>query len=446
MWSLQALVSANAISHFPRSQTCCYSKTSANSSVVSLTRVPTFPTTAAGGIAHITKLLQHQLSNSPIEPDEDGVPFANPSSSLRFSSFASLFPPNDRSFEASLLRLGHSLFDEIDYRLGDSITADMRNRIAELRRKAEVSAWLEDAVAPAVDADLKKNPTANSAAVAFTLLTGNQVQKACETAMDGQNFKLATLISQASGDLEFKADLRDQLQVWRDQRIDVHIDENIRKVYGLLGGITEVVEGSKGSGLEKCPNVFISKGLDWKRTFGLYLWFAEPGDTPLAAAFQSYDKARRDSAALVASPLPWYSNLPSQASKSLAWDIQSLTLPPDAMFSLIRLFSDPACSLSSILTPYSFGPSPVDYSFSWHLYIILSRCMRIRDFADRGDPGVDSVVEEDYRVEGHSPSADLLTSTYALQLEQLGMIQEALFVLLHIEGSAGYVVLTLRFL
>jgi len=65
--------------------------------------------------------------------------------------------------------------------------------------------------------------------------------------------------------------------------------------------------------------------------------------------------------------------------------------------------------------------------------------MRIRDFADRGDPGidVDASAEEGFRVEGHSPSADLLASTYALQLEQLGMIQEALFVLLHIEGSAG---------
>jgi nuclear pore complex protein Nup98-Nup96 len=301
---------------------------------------------------------------------------------------------------------------------------------------------LEDAVAPAVDADLKKNPTADSAAVAFTLLTGNQVQKASETAMDGRNFKLATLISQASGDLEFKADLRDQLQVWRDQRIDVHINENIRKIYGLLGGITEVVEGSKGTGLEKCPDLVISKGLDWKRTFGLYLWFAEAGETPLAAVFQTYDQAQKDSAALIASPLPSYSGLSPHAAKSLTWKLPPLTrLPPDASFSLIKLFSDPVCSLSTILTPYSFGPSPVDYSLPWHLYIILSRCMRIRDFADRGDPGIDvDASAEGYRVEGHSPSADLLASTYALQLEQLGMIQEALFVLLHIEGSAGCVI------
>jgi len=86
----------------------------------------------------------------------------------------------------------------------------------------------------------------------------------------------------------------------------------------------------------------------------------------------------------------------------------------------------------------------LDSSLPWHLYIILSRCMRVRDFADRGDPGVRRTSPssshddaEETGVEGHSPSADLLTSSYAFQLEEQGMLQEAVFVLLHLEGSAG---------
>ena len=43
----------------------------------------------------------------------------------------------------------------------------------------------------------------------------------------------------------------------------------------------------------------------------------------------------------------------------------------------------------------------------------------------------------DSDVEGHSPSADLVANSYASQLEQLGMIQEAVFVLLHLEAPAG---------
>ena len=70
-------------------------------------------------------------------------------------------------------------------------------------------------MAPTVEAELRQHPTAGSPAVAFTLLTGNQVEKACEQAIDGGNVKLATLISQASGDADFKDDLRSQLQIWR---------------------------------------------------------------------------------------------------------------------------------------------------------------------------------------------------------------------------------------
>lgn len=89
----------------------------------------------------------------------------------------------------------------------------------------------------------------------------------------------------------------------------------------------------------------------------------------------------------------------------------------------------------------------------WHLYIILSRVMRARDFADRrpairprrsfinGGGGEEGSEDEDgyekLTHEGHSPTADLLTSAYAFQLESWGMIQEAIFVLLHIEHSTG---------
>lgn len=422
-----------------------FRKASANSSVILKTTVPVFSKHGVDEAALSSKLLQHHLTHSPIEPDDDGIPFANPSTHLRFSSFASLFSLTDRSYEASLFRLGQALFDEIDLRLGDSITVDIRHRVSSLRRKVALSSWLENAVIPSIDANLKSNPAVGSSAVAFTLLTGNQVEKACETAMNGGNLKLATLISQAGGDFDFREDLKDQLQLWREQKIDVHIDESIRKVYALLAGIIdEVVEGPKG---ERGGDIDVVKGLDWKRTFGLHLWFSEPVDASIAQVFQAYSRLTKDSSPgrIVAHPLPWYKEQTS--STSSRWKLPSVP-PPDAFFSLIRLHAQPACSLSHILTPLSFGMSPVDYALPWHLYIILSRCMRVRDFADRGDSGVGrrddadgdtDGSESETGVEGHSPSADLLASSYAFQLERSGMIQEALFVLLHIEGSAGYV-------
>jgi nuclear pore complex protein Nup98-Nup96 len=268
--------------------------------------------------------------------------------------------------------------------------------------------------------------------------------------MDGGYLKLATLISQAGGDLDFQEDLMEQLKIWKDERIDVHINEGVRKVYTLLAGIVDdVVEGSKGGGLEKCSDVDVVKGLDWKRVFGLHLWFSEPVDLSIAHVFRAYDRLVKDgSQRQVAGPIPWYAENSSSNTSSISrWKLPSPIPSPDGLFSLIRLHAEPACSLSQILTPLSFSPSPADYSLAWHLYIILSRTMAVRDFADRGAPEGRNLgrmddsdeEQEDDGVEGHSPSADLLASSYALQLEGLGMIQEAVFVLLHIEGSAGWV-------
>jgi nuclear pore complex protein Nup98-Nup96 len=424
------------------------SKTPANSSTVTKTVVPLCQGPA--GVSSITsKLLQCHLTNSPIERDDDGIPFAAPSPSLNFSSFASLFPTTDRSFEASLFRLGQALFDEIHLGLGDSVTTDIRNRVTSVRRKAALSAWLEDSVTPVIEADLRSNPSVGAAAVAFIHLTGNQIEKAAAAVMDGGYLKLATLISQAGGDFDFREDLMEQLKIWKDERIDVHINEDVRKVYTLLAGIVDgVVEGSKSGGLEKCSDVDVVKGLDWKRVFGLHLWFSEPVDLPIAHVFQAYDRLVKDgSQRQVAGPTPWYAeqSSSSHASSISRWKLSPPIPSPDGLFSLIRLHAEPTCSLSQILNPLSFSPSPADYSLAWHLYIILSRTMAVRDFADRGAPEgrnfgrMDDFDEEqeDNDVEGHSPSADLLASSYALQLEGLGMLQEAVFVLLHIEGSAG---------
>ncbi|KZT69972.1 hypothetical protein DAEQUDRAFT_668616 [Daedalea quercina L-15889] len=420
------------------------SKRSANTSVLHKTVVPFVAGLPAAAGERAFKLLTHHLGSSPIEADADGVPFANASRQLTFSSFAALFPATDRSFEASLFRLGRALFDPIDLRLAAPIEVDIRNRVYALRRKTALSSWLQTAVAASVDADLRENPGADWAVTTFALLSGNQVEKACEIAMDGGNVKLATLISQCPGDDLYRDDLRTQLSRWREQSVDVHISEGTLRIYALLGGIVDTLEGSGGIGPTHCPHLSIPKGLNWKRAFGLHLWFGEPLESTVADAFQAYEEHWKSIPGNVASPLPWYMEQPDDDVGLSPWTRTSSANPPDALYSLIRLYADPACSLSNILTPQSFSASPADYRLPWHLYIILSRCLRVRDFADRGHAGIAlgedaSEVGEDGEpsVEGHSPSADLLANSYALQLEQQGLIQEATFVLLHIEGSAG---------
>jgi len=390
-----------------------------------------------------TKLLSHHLTNSPIQLDAEGIPFALPSPNLSFGSFAALFPHTDQSFAARLFRLGSALFDEIELRLDDSVGIDVRNRVHAVRRKEALSKWLEGVVAPTVDAEVKGNFSGGSPSTTFSLLTGHQIDKACDVAMDGGNLKLATLISQSCGDVELRMDIRSQLRIWREQCVDAHIDQNLRKIYALLGGIVDILEGSNGTGVERCPDLPVSQKLDWKRVFGLHLWFGQQMDASIADVFDAYDDHWKNARDRAAAPIPWYFEAESPEFKH--WHLFRDENPPDAFYSLIRLYADPACSLETICSPLSFGPSPTDFSLLWHLYIILSQTMRIRDFSDRDDPGVSRESQGgddgDARVEGHSPSADVLASTYALQLEQQDLIQEAAFILLHLEGSAGCVYL-----
>lgn len=379
------------------------------------------------------------MENSPIEYDEVSVPYANPSKDLTFSSFVSLFPANDRSFETNLFRLGQALFDRLESGLPAGLNEDIRTKIAIMRRRRALSEWLQSAVASSVENDSRENGAENWAATIFTLLTGNQLEKACSEAINAGNVKLATLLSQIPGDEEFRQDLQAQLALWREQQVDAHIDDNVRKVYALLAGVVDVVEGSKGSDPERASDLALAAGLDWKRAFGLHLWFGERMDTPIANAFQSYCNASEDSNTKTPKPTPWYREGNATDESQFLWRLPSESSTPDALFSLIQLFSQPQCTLSDNLAPLSFSASPVDYRLPWHLYIILSRCLRVRDFADRGEPVADAndSSADEPQVEGHSPTADLLANSYAIQLEKLGLIQEAVFVLLHIEGSAG---------
>jgi nuclear pore complex protein Nup98-Nup96 len=209
-------------------------------------------------------------------------------------------------------------------------------------------------------------------------------------------------------------------------------------------------------------------------------------DSSVADAVNAYERILLQSAQSssspsnhIAQPIPKCaisknSVLPSSlASSRLNLFTSSLSInqaPDDPLFALIKLYADPTLSLSKALNPLSFSPMGLDWGIGmcWHLYIILSRILRVRDFADRSYSGANSKDKQPGNItngfggtgrressvsingisrdeddkessEGHSPTADLLTSSYAFELESRGMIQETAFVLLHLEGSVGYV-------
>ncbi|KAG8680496.1 hypothetical protein FRC08_016255 [Ceratobasidium sp. 394] len=95
---------------------------------------------------------------------------------------------------------------------------------------------------------------------------------------------------------------------------------------------------------------------------------------------------------------------------------------------------DDAIPLDNVLYPRAFGPSPVDYRISWHVYLLLAHVLRKRDVSDRSIT-VDGEDDEAYATYSHK--ADSITSNYASQLENLGLWWYSVFVLLHLQESEG---------
>ena len=354
------------------------------------------------------RLLRLHLDHSTIQTF-DGIPQATLSTSIRFRDFASVFDTGDRSHEATIFRLGQALFDEIDLLLPPNSPDELVERISQLRRKLALSKWLENAVAPSVDSDLIKNGE-NRAAKVFSLLSGNKVARAVDMALEGNDMRLASLISQAGRTGEFRDEMLRQLSDWNKYDANPLIATEYRRLYALLAGIMDVSPSRSG-------DISISKDLDWKRAFGLYLWFGCAFESTITDVFDEFTSALNSSHP-PAEPLP-----PFLESKSdVKWNIPSR--PTDIIYQLIRVFSDATVSLDQVLQPRNCSASPTDLRLPWHLYLILSRVMQKRDFVDRDE-------------EGYSALADGITQGYAAQLELGGQWLNAAFVLLHLETIEG---------
>ncbi|GMK55427.1 hypothetical protein CspeluHIS016_0204830 [Cutaneotrichosporon spelunceum] len=372
--------------------------------------------------ARADRLLSLLLEYTEVDVNDDNVPVAVTNTAIRFRDFAKLFDGGDRSHEANLWRLGQALFDEIDLRLPPSTPEEVRNRVAEIRRKLALSKWLEDAVAPAMDADLAKAGDDRAAKV-FALLTGNRVDRAMQSAMDGNDLRLATLVSQAGSSDEFRAEVRRQLDDWTKYKSNSLIGYTYRKIYALLAGIPDVSAGNPERGADHAPDVIVNENLDWKRAFGLYLWHGCPAELGVADVLEQYTEALSSSYP-PSKPLPPYLEQPDSNNR---WEMP--TEPTDVLYNLIRMYADRTIALEDVVTSRDCGASPTDVRLPWHISFLLSQALQRRDFADR--------EEADESGTRYSATANRLTESYAAQLEEEGQWTWAAYVLLHLEYAGS---------
>ena len=257
--------------------------------------------------------------------------------------------------------------------------------------------------------------------------------------------RLATLIAQASSggeEDEFRLDLLDQLSVWRSSGVDVLISTEYRRIFELLSGN---VTWSRGNGKreesEAVRDLSIVGGLDWVRTFALYLHYDAHFDSSLAEALERYE-ANIGGEADVVPPLPPYLERDIRpGSQRFRQAVRSGSYQRDMLFHLLKLFCSPSYELENAAQPLSVGSNELDFSTPFHVAQLLSSVLlgqagngSGRDFGDRIDLGVDNHdLAEEANLKGNSGRSDRLCVDYAMQLEAMGLWRWAAFVLLHLE-------------
>ena len=319
-------------------------------------------------------------------------------------------PPSQ--YEQSVWELASILFDDQNPEAYGVPAAHKATYDHRIRKDRLILFWkrqCQDTAMKAVSA------AQNAEERAIAHLSANNVVEACDALVQGKDFRLATLIAQIGGDQIMRDDVAAQIAKWRELDVLSEITEPIRALYSLLAGDTCVCEGKKGPSENRARTFVISDrfNLDWKRAFGLRLFYAILAEDTIEAAVLKFehdlqsDESRR--------PVPWF----VEQGTGAQWDDPKAAQREDILWGLLKIYAAsksalPTSSLAGILAPENITGNPIDARLSFQLYHAITA-----HFPAISDPS----------------KADYLAQTFAAQLDSAGEWYWALFSLLHLSSS-----------
>lgn len=367
----------------------------------------------------VPKPLQQQLRVTDIRLDEFGIPYAEIKLSALFQSFAELawsFDPKDQH-ERSVWKLASVLWDPLtDVTIKEDVSAETARYMREQKRKQLLSRFFEELVEQDADRHAQLASTAEEAA--FAHLTAHRVEEACSVLVDAHNFRIATLLPMLGGDKTARETVRKQLEHWRNKGVLSELSIPIRVLYELLSGETCSSEGVKSPAEDVAATFFIAQhfGLDWKRAVALKYWYGIFEEEGIGRLVQCYEDDLNRYPDKVSRPKPWYLSAHDDAPDAI-----------DILWGLLKIYATDSLNLEDVFAPANFGPNKIDYRLAWQLRVIFSR-LGIRDFtgSTSSPDGVGLVA---------GSRANQLTTDFAGGLENAGLWEWALFVLLHVQDA-----------
>lgn len=310
-------------------------------------------------------------------------------------------------------KLAAILFDEpgSDTAIG-GLPADKAKFDHLIRKDNLIQMWQRICIPSARKAALEAR---NHEERAISQLSVNNIVQACDELLLGKDYRLAILVSQIGGDRVMREDLTGQIEAWRKLNVLSEIAEPIRALYELLAGNPCVCEGKKGPAEDRAKTFVISDrfNLDWKRAFGLRLWYGILSEETIEVAVQKYatDLETHEKR----KPLPWF----LEEKTRVLWKDPDADQREDILWGLLKLFTSSKTGanlpLSSIITPHNTAGNPLDSRLSFQLYHALSL-----QFPSATDNAL----------------GDQLALDFAANLDSAGEWVWAIFILLHISNSA----------
>ncbi|KAF2003584.1 hypothetical protein P154DRAFT_519829 [Amniculicola lignicola CBS 123094] len=454
--------------HFSETGTLIYSSKGTNNLEDGLFLAVQEPISGAGKDIRFTQLPTFPDANSPtlsILKDRtritevEGVPFATIRTDepyLDFSDMAKAVSVDSSAgiHEQQVWQLLSLLFDETD-EVPNDMTHELFEQHKERFRKDKLSEFWENLVSGDADRHVQQSKIPEEKAIAF--LSGHNIPEACQSLLDGYDYHLATLIAQIGGDQVIRQDLAAQIEEWRRMNSLSEMEEPIRALYELASGNcaqSEGVAGGFGAKENKASSFAIAEqfGLDWRRAFGLRLWYGTLVDEPIEMAVAQFADALRDGREFV-KPVPWF----VEQEEDMGWDDPQAEDREDLLWGILKLYAstkmEVPANIEEVLAPENVSGNPLNTRLSFQLFqLFKSRLDDDKELIERkvgmptvrgeggARPSFLSSTASTSEKEGQSADplielGDKLTITYASSLHTQQHWMMALFVYTHLSSA-----------
>ncbi|KAF2116321.1 nuclear protein 96-domain-containing protein [Lophiotrema nucula] len=343
------------------------------------------------------------------------------------------------------------LFDENDQPPPD-LSTQLIAQYKERFRKDKLSEFWRELVSADSQQHAQEARTAEEKAIAF--LSGYNVPDACHALLNGMDLRLSTMVSQIPGDLVMRRDMISQIEEWRQLDVLSEMDESVRALYELLAGNCAQSDGKGEGGRENKASTFhIAErfGLDWRRAFGLRLWYGTLVDEPIEMAVAQFADALRDGKEHI-KPKPWF----IEEGVDMGWTDKQAEQREDILWGVLKLYASSKMELpvniEEVIAPENVSGHPLHARLSWQLFQLFKSRYDDGEEADErrvGLPALRSGDAEQSFVSSTSSQAgdeqaedplvelgDKLTLTYAASLHSAEHWTTAAYVYTHL-SSAG---------